>query len=343
MSKINYYKHQGQFKLESGQAIDELTIAYQTFGTYKPNGNNVVWVCHALTGNSNVFDWWQGVFGENSLFNPNEHFIVCANVIGSCYGTTGPLSPVNGRPLLDKFPLITTRDMAKAHDELRKALEIKTIHLLIGASLGGQQALEWSIAQPNVIKHLIVIASNARHSAFGIAFNESQRLAINADATYGNGNSDGGKKGLKAARSIAMLGYRSYDGYKNTQTETDNAITDNFKASTYQQYQGEKLSKRFNAYTYVILSKAMDAHNVGRNQASIEEALKKISAKTLVIGITSDILFPIIEQQFISKCISKAQLKTIDSDFGHDGFLVENEQLCQHIFEFMHPLKKTTL
>lgn len=337
MSKQIYNHTQHAFQLESGETIDPLTITFHTFGTFDPSKNNVVWVCHALTANSDVFDWWKGVFGENDLFNPNEYFIVCANIIGSHYGTSGPQNTSNSDgPLLDKFPFVTTRDMARAHDVLRKYLGIEKIHTLIGASLGGQQAMEWAIDQPNLIENLILIATNARHSAFGIAFNETQRLALYADQTFGNGNIDGGRYGLITARSIAMLSYRSYEGYAKTQTNPGNHMTDEFLAASYQRYQGEKLANRFNAYSYVTLSKAMDAHNVGRKRPSIEIALQQIKARTLVIGIESDLLFPIKEQEFLAEWISDSFFGKIDSDFGHDGFLVENKQLTDLIGDFLY-------
>lgn len=337
MSNLNCLQLKEDFILESGEKLSNITIAYHTFGKFDPKKNNVIWVCHALTANSDVFDWWNGVFGENDLFNPNEHFVVCANVLGSCYGSSGPLSyPVLDDPLLDLFPLLTTRDLAKAHEELRKYLDIEKIHLLIGASLGGQQALEWSIEQPTVFENLVLIATNARHSAFGIAFNESQRLAIYADQTFGNQNIHGGRSGLITARSIAMLSYRSYKGYEKTQTNPGNHTVSDFQVAFYQRYQGEKLARRFNAYSYVSLSKTMDSHNVGRKRPSIEIALQQIRAKTLIIGIESDLLFPVSEQHFLNEWIPNSYYGQIESDFGHDGFLVENRQLTDLISDFLY-------
>jgi homoserine O-acetyltransferase len=336
MSNSETYRHQESFTLESGEILKDIEIAYHTYGKYDPKKNNVIWVCHALTANSDVFDWWKGVFGEDDLFNPKDHFIVCANIIGSHYGSSGPLNyPTTEQPSLDKFPLVTPRDFARAHEILREYLGIQRIHLLIGASLGGQQALEWSIEQPSIVDNLVLIATNARHSAFGIAFNESQRLAIKSDQSFGNGNKDGGRNGLVTARSIAMLSYRSYEGYAQTQTDIELNKVDEFRAQSYQKYQGEKLANRFNAYSYVTLSKAMDAHNVGRNRPSIEIALQQITARTLVIGIETDILFPISEQEYLANKISKAQFGKIDSVFGHDGFLVENKQLTDLMSDFL--------
>lgn len=328
------FTYESPFPLENGNVINDLKIMYHTYGILNPEKNNVVWVCHALTANSDVFEWWPGLFGKDNLFNPNDYFIVCANNLGSCYGTTGPVNE-NGNSLYGYFPNITIRDMVRAHDLLRKELGIETIAVLIGGSQGGQQALEWSIQQADVIKNLVVIATNARHSAWGIAFNESQRMAIKADRTYYSNLPDGGKKGLAAARSIALLSYRNYQPYVSAQSEVDADKTDDFKSASYQRYQGEKLVNRFNAYAYVTLSKAMDSHNVGRHRISTETALAQIKAKTLVIGISSDLLFPPTEQYFLSEHITDSQLIIIDSAYGHDGFLIETKILTKHISRFI--------
>ena len=180
-----------------------------------------------------------------------------------------------------------------------------------------------------------MVATNARHSAYGIAYNETQRQAIYNDPTYGKGSIDDAKDGLKVARAIAMISYRSYQGYEITQTDEDLNKIDDFKASSYQRYQGQKLANRFNAYSYITLSRAMDSHNLGRGRESIEKALNKITARTLVIGIDSDYLFPVSEQKFLHENIKGSQFITISSDFGHDGFLVEGKQLEQIIDDFL--------
>lgn len=324
------------FQLESGEQIENLEIGFHISGKLNSAKDNVVWVCHALTANSDVFSWWDGLFGPNKFFNPDEHFIVCVNSLGSCYGTTGPKSPgINKRPLLDQFPFVTTRDMARINEEIRLVLNIEKVSLLIGASLGGQQAIEWSVISPNVHEKIILIATNARHSAYGIAFNESQRLAIFSDSTYGNDRIEGGRQGLIAARSIAMLSYRTYQSYCKTQTNPGDHVTEAFLASSYQNYQGQKLADRFCAYSYVTLSRAMDAHNVGRNRESVELALSSIKARTLVIGIESDQLFPTEEQKFLARHIKNACYTEIRSKYGHDGFLIETDQIEALINHFL--------
>ena len=325
------------FLLECGKTLPQLQITYHTYGTYQPEKSHVIWVCHALTANADVFDWWKGLFGPNYLFNPEEHFIVCANILGSCYGTTGPLSenPDTGAAYFQLFPDISIRDMVAAHEILRQHLGIFKIYSLIGGSLGGQQALEWAIQSPDLIENLLIVATNACHSPWGIAFNEAQRLAIRADETFHLNLPDGGRKGLKAARAVALLSYRTYHTYGKTQCETDLNKIDNFKASSYQNYQGDKLVNRFNAYSYVSLSKTMDSHNVGRNRGSIATALQQIKAKTLVVGISSDLLFPPQEQQYLTEHIPGAVYHEIDSFYGHDGFLIETEKLTQLIETFL--------
>jgi homoserine O-acetyltransferase/O-succinyltransferase len=323
-----------ELKLESGTVLSDFSLAYETFGNYDSEKNNVVWVCHALTANADVFDWWKGLFGNNDFFNPKDYFIVCVNMLGSCYGSEQAITYAiknNLNPL--DFPLFTIRDIVKSLELLRNHLRIKKIKYLIGGSMGGQQALEWAYLQPLLFENLVVLATNARHSAWGIAFNEAQRLAIKADQTFGSLAENAGEKGLKAARACALLSYRNYEMFVKMQTDEDEK-TENFKAISYQQYQGEKLVKRFNAYSYWYLSKAMDSHHIGRNRGSMEEVLKTIKAKTLVIGISSDLLFPIEEQQFIADNIPTAKLVIFDSAYGHDGFLIETQKIANAIQQY---------
>jgi homoserine O-acetyltransferase len=296
----------------------------------------VVWVCHALTGSSDFTDWWKGFFEEGSPYDPKENFIICANVLGGCYGSTGPLSnnPKTGRNYFHDFPLLTVRDIVRSLDLLRIHLGIEQINTLIGGSLGGQQALEWAIFQPDVVQNLIIVATNAQHSPWGIAFNEAQRMAIAADNTWKENDPRAGVEGLKAARAIGMISYRAYRGFEETQSEKNAESIDDFRASSYQRYQGQKLANRFNAFTYWILSKAMDSHHVGRGRKSIESALQSIKAETLVMGIESDILFPIAEQKLLASTIPGAQFEKIDSSFGHDGFLVEIDQFKKILKKF---------
>ena len=336
LSKLQIFHHPTAFPLENGTSLPELHIAYHTYGKQNEKADNVIWICHALTGNSEAGNWWSGLIGEGKLFDPADYFIVCANMLGSCYGTTSPISirPETGKSYGNSFPHITVRDMVRSFQLLRKHLGIQKIQLLIGGSMGGQLALEWSIIAPYRFEKLCILASNAQHSAWGIAFNESQRMAIEADPTFGTDAPDAGKNGLKAARAIAMLSYRNYLTYNKTQSDTATKLGD-FKASSYQQYQGNKLSQRFDPVSYIRLNQAMDSHNIGRDRNSVEAALKQIKTAALIIGIQSDILFPIVEQQRIAEHIPDAQLELIDSPYGHDGFLIEFEQIAALLKEFL--------
>jgi homoserine O-acetyltransferase len=337
MPGTHIYNYTQPFILENKKELQGLQIAYHTYGKLNADKSNVIWACHALTANADVLDWWKGLFGSNDLFNPEDHFIICANVIGSHYGTTSPLSvnPVTGNPYYLSFPEFTIRDFAQAHQLLADDLGITHIKVLIGGSLGGQQASEWAISGTVKIENLILVATNAFHSPWGIAFNESQRLAITADRSFFAQQPNGGHKGLKAARSIALLSYRTYEAYVATQVESVNDKTSDFRASSYQNYQGEKLLKRFNAYSYWYLSKAMDSHNVGRGRKSVTDALARITANTLVIGIENDFLFPIVEQEFLGKNIPGAKFHSIKSAYGHDGFLIETDILTNIIGNFL--------
>jgi homoserine O-acetyltransferase len=330
------YHHTQKVTLESGVTLPELRIQYSTYGTRNADNSNIIWICHALTANSDAESWWPGIVGPGYIFDPEKHFIICANILSSCYGTTGPTetNPTTNEPYFLSFPVVTIRDMVLVHDLLRQHLGIHQIHTLIGGSLGGQQALEWAILQPSVFQYLVVLATNAQHSPWGIAFNESQRMAINMDPTWKNNSLDAGREGLKIARSIAMLSYRSYETYDSTQKEEDVNKVDDFRVVSYQHYQGDKLVKRFNCHSYWYLSKAMDSHNVGRNRGSVEAALQLIKAKCLVVAISSDLLFPPQEQEFLAKNISGATYVHIDSLYGHDGFLVESEKITSVLKDF---------
>ncbi len=334
---MEYLRTDEPFLLESGVTLKEITIAYETYGKLSSQKDNVIWICHALTANSDASDWWSGLVGSGRLIDPEKYYIVCANMLGSCYGSTGPssINPQNGKVYGQEFPLITVRDMVRAHRILQNHLDIDKILLAMGGSMGGQQVLEWSITDPELFECVCLIATNAQHSPWGIAFNEAQRMAMEADQSFRSGDPNGGQAGLEAARAIGMLSYRSYATYQNTQSEDTDEKLDDFRASSYQRYQGLKLRKRFHPYSYYVLSKAMDSHNVGRGRLSVEKALKQIKAKTAIIGIETDILFPVQEQRFLAQNIEDAFLEIIESPFGHDGFLVEYEKISKVIKTFL--------
>ena len=315
--------------LESGQVVPKYHLAYTTYGKLNSQKDNVVWIFHALTANSRPSEWWPGLVGEGKLFDPEKYFIICVNMPGSCYGSTGPLdkNPETGEIYYHDFPFFTPRDMIRSYQPLREFLAIEKIKICIGGSMGGQQLLEWAVEEPELFENIFPIATNARHSAWGIAFNASQRMSIEADSTWKEKNPEAGMQGMKAARSIALISYRHYETYHASQSEHHIDKIENYKSESYQKYQGEKLGKRFNAFSYYLLSKGMDSHNVGRGRGSIENALQRIKGKTTAIGITTDILFPVSEQQFIAENVAGASFFSIDSLYGHDGFLLEYEQI----------------
>jgi homoserine O-acetyltransferase len=334
--KTFYYPE--SFPLESGEVLPDLTIAYHTYGRLSETKDNVVWVCHALTANSDVSSWWPGVVGENCVINPEEHFIVCANIPGSCYGSSGPLT-INAdtqKPFYASFPVVSIRDMIRANILLRKKLGLEKIKLLMGGSMGGYQVLEWCLMEPKLIQNSFVITTSAAESAWGIAIHTTQRLAIEADTTWKDDKPDAGANGLKAARGVGMLTYRNYKIFSLKQSDPDFSKTDNFKASSYILHQGNKLAERFNAQSYWLLTKSMDSHNIARGRYStLEEASSHIHQPMLIIGIDSDILCPLTEQQFLAKHIPNSTLHIISSDYGHDGFLIESNAISRHLLQWM--------
>ena len=320
-----------EFSLESGAVLPSLHIGYCTYGNLNEDASNVVWICHALTANADVADWWPGMVGKGAALDPEKYFIVCANILGSCYGSSGPLSsnPTTGAAFGNSFPAITIRDMVNAHIRLREHLGIQKIRLLVGGSMGGYQALEWVLMEPRVIDQLFLLATSATESAWGIAVHTAQRLSIEADKGWDTDMIDGGKKGLKAARAIGMLSYRNYGIMVKTQTDPDHQKLDGYRASSYILHQGNKLAERFNPYSYWMLTKAMDTHHLARGRGKdVNTLLQQIKQPTLIIGISSDILCPPIEQEQIAAAIPNSQLVIIDSSYGHDGFLIESEKIA---------------
>lgn len=335
MYSTKVYRYKKPFSLQSGGHLPEFELSYQSWGKLNAEKDNVIWICHALTGSTDVPDWWPGMIGPGKLFDTDRYYIICANVLGGCYGSTGPLSinPSSFKPYYHAFPFLTISDAVAAFDLLRKHLGISSIEMLLGGSLGGQQAVQWAVDQPKLVRRLVLLATNASHSPWGIAFNETQRMAISNDASWKEYSADAGKEGLKTARAIALLSYRTYQIYEEKQQEESPRPVDVFKASSYQQYQGLKLAKRFNAFTYWTLSKMMDSHDVGGAHGSVAEALSRVEAKSLVFGVDSDILFPSSEQRYLAEHIPNATFHLIQSSYGHDGFLKETQAVSGAIQE----------
>jgi homoserine O-acetyltransferase len=329
------YQSSTPLHLESGKILEDFSLAYTTYGNLNSDGSNVIWVIHALTGDSNAADWWSGIVGEKAIYNFSNHFIICANLIGSCYGSTNPLSenPKTGLSYFYDFPLITTRDLAASLEMLREHLKIDSIHTIIGGSLGGQVALEWAYLLGDKLLHAVTVASTAKTSPWVIGFNEAQRMAIASDSTWGKPQNDAGSKGLEAARAMAMLSYRNPQDLNAKQQESTEKL-DGFLAASYLRYQGSKLTKRFNAFSYWTLTKAMDSHDIGRGRGGVEMALKSIQAQVFAVGVNSDLLFLAEEGRFLSQAVPSGSYGEIVSTAGHDAFLIEFTQLTSLIEEF---------
>lgn len=336
-----YEQYQGQnphffyspepLKTESGAVIESLRVAYHTFGTLSPERDNVIWVCHALTANSDVADWWPGTVVKGGLFDPERYFVVCANKLGSCYGTT---SPLDFAPNYMDFPLITIRDMVEAHIRLAEHLGIARIKLLMGGSTGGAQAMEWAIMEPERFDFLTLTVTLPKCTPWITADNEAQRMALRSDPTLTSPDPQGGGAGMAAARAFSMLIYRNSVAFNITQADSQEKLTD-FRAASYQRYQGEKLRKRFDARSYYRLLDALDTHDVGRGRGSVATALSEIKAKTIVIAVDSDIMFPATDIQEFARMIPGADYYEMHSDFGHDGFLIETPKLTEIVKSYL--------
>ena len=321
-----------RLELEAGGILPAARIVYHT-SSEGWDGKPVVWICHALTANSDPEDWWPEMVGPGKGIDTDRFFVVCVNMLGSPYGSEGPamINPETGKPWLLDFPRVTVRDMIKATIEVRKYLGINRIFLLIGSSIGGFQALEWAITEPSIFEHCVFIATAPRISPYFTAMNEAQRMAIEADQSFRAAKDlSGGAAGLRCARAQGLISYRSYEGYRLTQWEEDPDTLFAGRAASYERYQGEKLVRRsFDAYSYYTLSYALDSHNVGRGRGGVAKALDTIKAHSIIITIDSDNLFPVEESRVWNKMVPGAEYIEISSRFGHDGFLLETERLTE--------------
>ena len=321
-----------RLELEAGGILPAARIVYHT-SSEGWDGKPVVWICHALTANSDPEDWWPEMVGPGKGIDTDRFFVVCVNMLGSPYGSEGParINLETGKPWLLDFPRVTVRDMIKATIEVRKSLGINRIFLLIGSSIGGFQALEWAITEPSIFEHCVFIATAPRISPYFTAMNEAQRMAIEADQSFRAAKDlSGGAAGLRCARAQGLISYRSYEGYRLTQWEEDPDTLFAGRAASYERYQGEKLvRRRFDAYSYYTLSYALDSHNVGRGRGGVAKALDTIKAHSIIITIDSDNLFPVEESRVWNKLVPGAEYIEISSRFGHDGFLLETERLTE--------------
>jgi homoserine O-acetyltransferase len=320
----------GPFALESGDSLPGVTVAYRTWGRLDPRGDNAVLVCHALTGSPDVDRWWGALLGPGRALDPERDFVVCSNVLGSCYGTTGPTSArPDGRRWGGDFPAVTVRDIVRVQAALLDALGVKRLRLVIGGSLGGMQVLEWALLRPERVEAIAPIAVSARHSAWCIALSEAQRQAIYADPRWRDGryrDGDGPEAGLAVARQIAMCTYRSRASLE-ARFSRDEQQAGHFAVEGWLHHHGRALVDRFDAATYVTLTKAMDTHDVGRGRGGWKEALRAVRGPALVVSIDSDVLYPPVEQVELAAALPGARLATLASPHGHDAFLIEGEAM----------------
>ena len=315
--------------LEAGGILRDARIVYHT--SSRVLKGRVIWICHALTANSDPEDWWPQMVGPGKPVDTEKDFVVCVNIPGSAYGSESPRSvdPATGKPRLLSFPAITFRDMVAACIHVRKLLGIEQIDLLIGSSIGGYQAVEWAVTEPERFVRCLFVATAPRISPYLGATVEAQRMALEADPTFREACSlEGGAAGLRCARAQALISYRCFEGYSLTQAEEDPDTLFAGRVASYERYQGEKLVRRnFDAYCYYTLCNAMDSHNVGRGRGGVAAALRRIRARTTVVSIDTDSIFPPQEGRQWARLIPGAQYLEISSSFGHDGFLLETAKL----------------
>ena len=352
--------------LHNGEALNKVRVAYQTYGQLNSEGTNAILICHALTGNSHAAGilskeesdrnsepdllkkyskmfkgkpgWWDPVIGPDKVFDTNKYFVICPNILGSCYGTTGPVSinQESDKPFQTDFPSVTVRDIVNLQKVLVDYLGVNKIKAVAGGSLGGMQALEWGIMYPNVVESIIPIGTSAKHSAWAIGLGEAERLAIKNDPAWQNGfYNKQPRKGLSLARQIAIISYRSFASFEEKFGREKVNDSESFQVMNYLDYQGQKLVDRFDANTYLLLADTMDRHDIGLNRDKVENVLGEIKPKTLAIGISSDILYPTVEQKFLVDHIPNAKYAEIKSHHGHDAFLIEFDQLNKIIGEFL--------
>jgi homoserine O-acetyltransferase/O-succinyltransferase len=348
------------FRLESGRILRPVTVAYETYGSLDADGANAVLVAHALTGSARAAGgpedgepgWWDDMVGPGKTFDTRRYFVICANVIGGCYGSTGPasLNPDSGRPYAMDFPVVTIRDMVRVQKKLLEYLGVKRLAVVAGGSMGGMQALEWAVTYPEFIDSVISVAASERLTPLAIAYNQAGRRAIMDDSQWRRGDyydRTFPAKGLALARMIGTITYKSNEtfeerfGRKLSGEKADcyNFFQD-FAVESYLSYQGAKLVKRFDANAYLYLTKAMDLHDLSHGYPTTATAMRRIKARVLLVGISSDLLFPPQELRGLSVELRRhgvdCAYSEIQSPFGHDAFLIEFEQVSRIIDGFLH-------
>ncbi len=324
-----YLELPGPFALESGGGLPSLTVAFRTWGHLDRDGGNAVLVCHALTGSPDLERWWSPLLGPGRALDPAHDFVVCSNVLGSCYGTTGPASerPDGAGRWGGAFPDVGVRDLVRVQASLLDALGVRRLRLVLGGSLGGMQVLEWAAMFPERVDAIAPMAVSARHSAWCIAFSEAQRQAIFADPRWRGGSypaHDPPEAGLAVARQIAMCSYRSRESLERRFSREPGG-DGRFAVEGWLGHHGRALVERFDAASYVTLTRAMDTHDVGRGRGGVREALARLRVPALVVSIDSDVLYPPPEQRELAEALPESRLVTLRSPHGHDAFLIEGD------------------
>ena len=354
------------FALDHVGVLRDVVVAYETWGTLDPDAGNALLICHAWTGDSHVAasvadshpggGWWDGVVGPGQYIDTDRWFVVCANVLGGCQGSTGPASlhPDDGRPYGSRFPVITIRDMVRVQARLADHLGVAQWHAVIGGSMGGMQVLEWAITYPSRCRSIVPIATCAQSSAQQIAWGAIGRRAIRLDPKWNGGDyydapaGEGPHEGLSLARMVAQVTFRSdnvftdkfgrnlADGRKPGDTL---GLWERFEVERYLDHHGEKLVRRFDANSYLTISKAMDMHDVGRNRGGLAAAMGRIRVPALSIGIWSDMLYPSYQQREICDVLrsggTSCDYVEVDSPHGHDAFLINLDQVGEPIAAFL--------
>lgn len=344
--------------LQNGGRLEPVALAYETWGSLNAEADNAILITHALTGNTHAHDverpddpkaaWWNPLIGPGRLFDTSRYFVICSNVLGGCYGSTGPLSlnPAAGNLYRMDFPIIAMRDIVNAQHALLEHFGVRELAMVAGGSIGGQQALEWAVTYPEMVRKVVVIAATAALTAQAIAFNEVQRQAIMLDPLWSNGNYEPGQgpqAGLAIARMLAMVTYQSEEVMEqrfarkpawNTTTPAPSGSPDlgrRFDVESYLYHQGNLLARRFDANSYLYLSRAMDSYDVSEGYPSRDVALRRIRSKALFVGIRSDFLFPAAHVRWLAEKVralgGDATYVELDSPHGHDAFLKEWDQM----------------
>eukprot|EP00644_Phytophthora_capsici_P003357 jgi/Phyca11/537579/estExt2_fgenesh1_pg.C_PHYCAscaffold_990017 len=337
------YQLPGTLHLEKGEKLVAPEVAYTTYGKLNAARDNVIVLCHALTGHSLVHQYWDAMVTSEWT---DKYFIVCSNVLGSCYGTTNPTSvnPLTGRSYGPDFPAVTLRDaVALQRRLLEDGLGVKQVQAVIGGSLGGMQTLEWAFQGQDYVKSFVAIACGAQHSAWQIGISELQRQAIYMDPNFRDGHYTEDApphRGLALARQIAMVSYRTHAAYNEKFGRCEEQVEgsdkhDRYVVQSYLDYQGEKFLSRFDVNSYLSLLHMMDTHDVGRGRGGLQKALESLSQPSLVIGVDSDVLYPLCEQQQIADGLPNSQFAALSSPHGHDGFLLGQEEISELTKKFL--------